>query len=77
MALDQSALTDFLAAEQAGGDLDVLRSGMQLVLQALIELEATERIGAARYERTDTTPAPPSATAAAPGCCRLPPATSS
>jgi putative transposase len=37
---------------RAGGDLDVIRSGMQLVLQALIELEASEHIGAGRYERS-------------------------
>jgi transposase-like protein len=51
MALDQSALSDLLEALRAGGDLDVVRSGLQLLLQALIELEATEAIGAAPYER--------------------------
>ena len=45
MALDQSALTDLLDALRAGGDLDFMREAMQLVLQALIELEATEVIG--------------------------------
>ena len=54
MALDQSALTDLLDAVRSGGDLDVLRRGMQLVLQALIDLEATQAIGAARYERTES-----------------------
>ncbi len=53
MALDQSALTELLDALRAGGDLDFMREAMQLVLQALIELEATQVIGAARYERTD------------------------
>jgi putative transposase len=52
MALDQSALTDLLDALRSGGDLDFLREAMQLVLQALIELEATEVIGAGRYERS-------------------------
>src|SRR5947207_15531784 len=51
MALDQSALTDLLDALRSGGDMDVFRDAMQLVLQALIDLEATEAIGAARYER--------------------------
>ena len=51
MALDKSALCDLLAALRAGGDLDVVRSGLRLVLQALIELEATEVIGAQPYER--------------------------
>ena len=53
MALDQSALTDLLDALRSGGDLDFMREAMQLVLQALIDLEATEKIGAARYERSD------------------------
>lgn len=54
MALDQSALTELLDALRAGGDLDFMREAMQLVLQALIELEATEVIGAARHERAET-----------------------
>jgi len=33
-------------------DADFLRDGAQLLSQRLIELEATERIGADRYERT-------------------------
>ena len=53
MTLDQSALTDLLDALRSGGDLDFMREAMQLVLQALIELEATQVIGAGRYERTD------------------------
>jgi putative transposase len=54
MALDQSALTDLLDALRSGGDLDFLREAMQLVLQALIDLEASQVIGAERYERTGT-----------------------
>ena len=54
MTLDKSALTDLLDALRAGGDLDVLREAMQLVLQALIEAEADQAIGAARYERAET-----------------------
>jgi putative transposase len=54
MALDQSALTDLLDALRSGGDLDFMREAMQLVLQALIDLEATQVIGAAHYERNDT-----------------------
>jgi len=53
MALDQSALSDLLDALRSGGDLDFLREAMQLVLQALIDLEAEQVIGAGRYERTD------------------------
>jgi putative transposase len=54
MALDQSALTELLDALRAGGDLDFLREAMQLVLQALIELEADQVIGAGRYERSES-----------------------
>ena len=54
MALDQSALTELLDALRSGGDLDFMRDAMQLVLQALIDLEATQVIGAARYERADS-----------------------
>ena len=54
MTLSKSDVTELLDALRAGGDLDVIRRGVELVLQALIDVEATERIGAARYERTDT-----------------------
>jgi putative transposase len=54
MALNQSALSELLDALRAGGDLDVVREALALVLQALIEAEATQHIGAGRYERTDT-----------------------
>jgi hypothetical protein len=52
MALDQGAIADLLDALRAGGDLDVIREGLALVLQALIEAEATEVIGADRYQRS-------------------------
>ena len=53
MALSQSVLSDLLDAFRAGEGVDLIRDAVQLVLQELIELEATEQIGAARYERTD------------------------
>ena len=53
MALSQSALSELLDAIRAGGSEDVLREAMTLVLQELIELEAAQAIGPARYERTD------------------------
>ena len=53
MALPQSALSELLDAIRAGGSVDVMREAMELVLQELIELEATQAIGAGRYERTD------------------------
>jgi putative transposase len=52
MALSKSALSDLLDALRAGGDLDVVREGLALVLQALIDAEAAQQIGAGRYERT-------------------------
>ena len=52
MALDKDALSELLDALRAGGDLDLVRSGLQLVLQALIELEAAQRIGAEPYQRS-------------------------
>ena len=54
MALSKSALSDLLAALRAGGDLDVVREALGLVLQALIDAEADQAIGAGRYERTQT-----------------------
>jgi putative transposase len=54
MALSQSVLSDLLDAFRAGEGVDLIRDAVQLVLQELIEVEATEQIGAARYERVDT-----------------------
>jgi putative transposase len=53
MALSKSALSDLLDALRAGGDLDLIREGLALVLQALIDTEATQHIGARLYERTE------------------------
>ena len=52
MALDHSSLSELLDALRAGGDLDLVRSGLQLVLQALIEMEAAQSIGAGPYQRS-------------------------
>ena len=52
MDLDKFAIADLLEALRAGGDLDIIRQGLALVLQALIEAEAAEQIGAGRYERS-------------------------
>jgi len=51
VALARSDFTHLLEATRAGGDIDVIREGVELVLQALIEAEAAEVIGAGRYER--------------------------
>jgi transposase-like protein len=54
MAPDQSALTDLLDALKSGSDLNFMRRAMEAVFQLLIERETTEKIGAGRYERTDS-----------------------
>jgi putative transposase len=54
MALSQSVVSDLLDAFRAGEGVDLIRDAVRLVLQELIELEATEEIGAGRYERTET-----------------------
>ncbi|WP_122263916.1 IS256 family transposase [Ornithinimicrobium cerasi] len=52
MTLPQSAVSDLLDALRAGDGVDLVRESVRMVLQELIEAEATEAIGAARYERT-------------------------
>ncbi len=53
MALPQSALSELLEAFRAGDGVDLIRDSVRVALQELIELEATERIGAAPYERSE------------------------
>lgn len=52
MTLSQSELSELLEAVRAGGGIDVVRRGVELVLQALITAEASEFIGAQPFERT-------------------------
>jgi len=57
-----TSLTDFLGrlaqdpelldAFRAGEGVDLIRDSVRMVMQELIETEATERIGAGRYKRT-------------------------
>ena len=54
MALSQSVLSDLLDAFRAGEGVDLVRDAVRLVMQELIETEASEVIGAERYERSDT-----------------------
>jgi putative transposase len=54
MTLSQSVVSELLDAFRAGEGVDLIRDAVQLVLQELIETEATEQIGAARYERSDS-----------------------
>jgi putative transposase len=54
VALSEFDLSELLDAVRAGGDVDVIRRGVEVVLQALIEAEATEVIGAGPHERRST-----------------------
>jgi putative transposase len=54
MALSQSVASELLEAFRAGEGVDLIRESVRLVMQELIETEASERIGADRYERTET-----------------------
>ncbi len=54
MAITDTDLNELLTAIRAGGDIDVVRQGVALMLQALIDAEATARIGADRFERTES-----------------------
>jgi putative transposase len=54
MALSQSALLELLDALNASDSVDLVRTAVLVMLQELIEAEATAVIGADRHERTDT-----------------------
>jgi putative transposase len=54
MALSQSVASELLEAFRAGEGVDLIRESVRLVMQELIETEATEHIGAGRYERTSS-----------------------
>jgi putative transposase len=53
MALSQSALSELLEAFRTGEGVNLIQDAVKLALQELIELEATQVIGAGRYERTE------------------------
>ena len=54
MALSQSVASELLEAFRAGEGVDLIRESVRLVMQELIETEASQRIGADRYERTES-----------------------
>jgi putative transposase len=54
MALSQSAVSELLEAFRTGEGVDLIRESVRMVMQELIEAEATEHIGAARYERSES-----------------------
>ena len=53
MALSDIATAQLWETFRAGGGAELVRDAVRLVLQELIEAEATEVVGAARYERSD------------------------
>jgi transposase-like protein len=53
MALSQSALIEVLDALKASDSTDVIRQALQVMLQQLIDPEATAFIGAEPHERSD------------------------
>jgi hypothetical protein len=53
-ALDQSDLSELLTALKTGDGVDLVRDAVRLVLQELVEAEATAAIGAGRDERRGT-----------------------
>ena len=53
MALSQSALLEVLDALKASDSTEVIRSALQVILQQLIDAEATAFIGAEPHERSD------------------------
>jgi hypothetical protein len=54
MALSQSVVSELLEAFRVGEGVDLIRESVRLVMQELIETEATQQIGAGRYERAET-----------------------
>jgi|GEM_PF-3391067 hypothetical protein len=50
----QSDLDELLDAIRAGDDIDVIGEAVCFVLRELIEVKATERIGAMRSERAES-----------------------
>ena len=54
MALSQSAVSELLEAFRTGEGVDLIRESVRMVMQELIEAEASEKIGAGRYERTES-----------------------
>jgi putative transposase len=52
VTITNADLHELLDAIRSGGDIDVVRRGVEFMLQALIDAEATARIGAERFERT-------------------------
>ena len=50
MAHQEFDLSELLDALRAGGDIDIIRRSVEMVLQALIDAEATEVIGLSAFQ---------------------------
>ena len=53
MALSDAATAQLWETFRAGGGAELIRDAVRLVLQELIEAEATDAVGAGRYERSE------------------------
>jgi transposase-like protein len=53
VAISDSDLNDPLDVNRSGGDIDVIRHGITMLLQGLIDAELANTIGAAPFERTE------------------------
>lgn len=54
MALPQSAVSDLLEVLRTVEAVDLIRESVRVVMQELIEAEATQVVGAGRYERSES-----------------------
>lgn len=54
MAISDSDLNDLLEVIRSGGDIDVIRHGVAVLLQGLIDAELASTIGAAPFERSES-----------------------
>ena len=54
MVSNSFSFEDILCKVKSLGDGDILRGSLQLLVQALINLELQEKIGAAPHERTES-----------------------
>jgi hypothetical protein len=53
VAISDSDLDDLLDVIRSGGNIDVIRHGITILLQGLIDAELASSIGAAPFERTE------------------------
>jgi transposase-like protein len=51
MAEDSMAVLDMLGKATAGGNVDVVREGVRVLAEAIMEAEVSKLIGAAKGER--------------------------